>query len=480
MNWLTNPNTGAHPSNVLSEIDGAGADPDDFANMSLDFRNMSLDKQPPVVNDRSHLPNPPEEAQPPKPSPTRLIPERESSSASPDLHQSGRNGSPEPDGFSDLSQQAQSDIGPADTPDHGCQEPDPDEPVPDEGGVPYFGTPGVIRSIDVQELSDLIQIDDIKTSVEFVRGLESATLDDQEMRLGSEALERLRHPPQYQLETPSPDLHLTVDLYLAVGNASQETYNVIQTAIQRRYPESELLSYDQIKNKVAQMSGITDLVHDMCVNSCLAYTGPFSALDTCPTCGEPRYDQITLANSDGKVKKPRQEFRSMPIVPQLQAPWQHPDNAASVQYCDTRTADIISELKRSDGVLDSYNDFFHGSEYLRAVDDSHIKLGDMILMFSMDGAQLYHNKNSDCWIVYGSSLTTAQTIVTRNCMLYQLSSFPVHTNPKTVTPTFTLAYTIWRLSRRKAFVSGTLHPILCSHQNCFSLWLLRMDLVWFI
>lgn len=412
MNWPTNPNTGAHPSNVLGEIDGAGADPDDFANMSLDFGNMSLDEQPPIVNDRSHSPNPPEEAQPPQPSPTGLIPERESSDASPNLHQSGRNGSPEPepDGFSDLSQQAQSDIGPdqippmtssvaaADTPDHGCQEPDPDEPVPDEGGVPYFGTPSVTRSIDVHELSDLIQIDDIKTSMEFVRGLESATLDDQEMRLGSEALERLRDPPQHQLETPSPDLRLAVDLYLAVGNASQETYNVIRTAIQRRYPESELLSYGQIKNKVAQMSGITDLVHDMCINSCLAYTGPFSALDTCPTCGEPRYDQITLANSDGKVKKPRQEFHSMPIGPQLQALWRHPDSAASVQYCDTRTADIIDELKRSDGVLDIYDDFFHGSEYLRAVDDGRIKPGDMILMFSMDGAQLYRNKNSDCWI----------------------------------------------------------------------------------
>jgi hypothetical protein len=191
MNWPMNLNTGTHPSNVFSKIDGAGADLNNFANMSLDFRNMSLDEQPPIANDQSHSPNPPEEAQPPQPSPTGLIPNRESSSALPNLHQSGMDGSLEPDGFSDLSQQAQSDIGPdqippmtssvaaADTPDHGCQK--PDKPVPEKGGEPYLGTPSVTTSIDLQELSDLIQNDDIKTSMEFVRGLKSTTLDHQEM-----------------------------------------------------------------------------------------------------------------------------------------------------------------------------------------------------------------------------------------------------------------------------------------------------------
>jgi len=61
---------------------------------------------------------------------------------------------------------------------------------------------------------------------------------------------------------------------------------------------------------IAQMSDIMPLIHDMCINSCLVYTGPFATLKTCPTCGESWYDQIMLANSDGKVKKPWQEFLS--------------------------------------------------------------------------------------------------------------------------------------------------------------------------
>ena len=51
--------------------------------------------------------------------------------------------------------------------------------------------PSVTRDFDLQELSDLVQINDIKIAMEFVCGLESATLDDKEMRLDSEALERL-------------------------------------------------------------------------------------------------------------------------------------------------------------------------------------------------------------------------------------------------------------------------------------------------
>lgn len=136
----------------------------------------------------------------------------------------------------------------------------------------------------------------------------------------------------------------------------------------------------------------------MCINSCLAFVGPFTGLDACPTCGESHYDEITLANSHGKVKKPHQEFHTMPIGPQLQALWQHPESVASVKYGDTRTAEIMEELQRTGGFINTYDDFLHGMEYLNAVASGHIKPGDPLLMFSMDSAQLFCNKQPDCWI----------------------------------------------------------------------------------
>jgi hypothetical protein len=166
----------------------------------------------------------------------------------------------------------------------------------------------------------------------------------------------------------------------------------------RSFVATELFSYDQIKSRVMQMSGVTSLIHNMCINGCLAFTGPFAGLEACLTCGEPRYKQITFANSDGRIKKAHQVFHTMPIGLQLQALWHHPESAARARYLDARTAEIIEELKCNDKLLDSYDDFLHGTEYLRAVESGQIKPGDMVVMFSMDGTQLYCNKQSDCWI----------------------------------------------------------------------------------
>jgi hypothetical protein len=45
-----------------------------------------------------------------------------------------------------------------------------------------------------------------------------------------------------------------------------------------------------------------------------------------------------------------------------------------------------------------YGDFFDGSDYLDTMAGKQIMSEDMVLMFSIDGAQLYRNKASDCWI----------------------------------------------------------------------------------
>jgi hypothetical protein len=218
------------------------------------------------------------------------------------------------------------------------------------------------------------------------------------MQLDSECLDCLRNPPQESIDISNLDLHLTLNIYLVVGNASQETYNAVQTVILCCYPENKLLSYDQIKRRVMQMSGVTSLIHDMCINGCLVFMGPFAGLEACLTCSEPQYEQVTLTNSGRWIKKAHQEFHTMPIGPQLQALWCHPESAAHAKYLDAHTHEIIEELKHNDRLLDSYDDFLHGAEFLQAVESGRIKPGNMVFMFSMDGTQLYHNKQLDCWI----------------------------------------------------------------------------------
>jgi hypothetical protein len=280
-------------------------------------------------------------------------------------------------------------------PDPGSQQLDDVEPPQDAQRVDEE----LLQSgLDFEELCDLAETDDIKLALSFITLLQNASLEDDGMRLDPDVYDRLLHPPQEELDLHDPDLRLALDLFLAVGNSSQETYISVRKAIRRRYPEEDVLTYDQIKRRVAQLSGVVPLVHDMCVKTCVAYVGPFRDLDTCPYCGELRYDPIKLAASDGKTKVARREFHTMPIGPQLQALWRNKDSAQRMRYRDIRTEEILKELGQNDGNIPSYYDFFHGSEYLQAVEDGHIKEGDPVLMFSIDGAQLYQNKASDCWI----------------------------------------------------------------------------------
>ncbi|KAF8222026.1 hypothetical protein L208DRAFT_1194229, partial [Tricholoma matsutake] len=84
--------------------------------------------------------------------------------------------------------------------------------------------------------------------------------------------------------------------------------------------------------------------------------------------------------------------------PQLQVQWQDDEGANQMGYQRTKTQEIITKLQQTGGVLSRFSDFLHSSGYLEAVRVGCIKDTDMVLMLSMDGAQLYEHKTSDCWI----------------------------------------------------------------------------------
>jgi hypothetical protein len=105
---------------------------------------------------------------------------------------------------------------------------------------------------------------------------------------------------------------------LFLGNPSEATYETNRAIIQDRIPEANIPTYYRAGRIIAEMTGIESVVHHMCINSCVAFTGPFLTLDKCPICKEPRYDQFRLQSTHGRDKVPRQEFHTIPIGPQLQ------------------------------------------------------------------------------------------------------------------------------------------------------------------
>src|ERR1700692_4349096 len=120
---------------------------------------------------------------------------------------------------------------------------------------------------DLAELSRLARLDDIKDAMIFIEALRSATLDNGLISFDPDALERLRNPPREVLSIDDPDVLLSLKLFLA--DTTEAAYSSIRNAIMERFPDSEVLSYYQVRRRVALLSGIQPIVHDMCIDSCV-------------------------------------------------------------------------------------------------------------------------------------------------------------------------------------------------------------------
>ena len=167
-------------------------------------------------------------------------------------------------------------------------------------------------------------------------------------------------------------------------------YHSSQAAIIHHHPDDKILSYVWIKSKIAELSRVIPIVHHMCINSCAAFTGPFSNLVECPICHEACYI--------GETKSPWWEFHIIPIGPQLQALWHTEEGAWNIWHWSQHTAAIIAQIEANEGHIPIFDDVYNSSNYLEAIAHGDITSDDMVPMFSIDGAQLYQMKVSNCWI----------------------------------------------------------------------------------
>lgn len=205
------------------------------------------------------------------------------------------------------------------------------------------------------------RLDDIKIALKFADGIKEASLESKIEPLDEKIIEQIRNPPTHILSIDNLDHCLSLDIFLSVGNASEASYNSIRSALLRRYPESEILTYYKVKQLVANLSGIVPILRDMCINSCVGYTGAFVELVSCPHCGENRYEGV-LAK-----KIPRKQFYTLPLAPQLQALWRAPEGARSMEYRKQCTEEVLRDLQTNAGAKSLlYKDFFNGSDYIEA------------------------------------------------------------------------------------------------------------------
>ena len=128
---------------------------------------------------------------------------------------------------------------------------------------------------------------------------------------------------------------------------------------------------------------------DMCLNSCMAYTGPLVDCTTCFYCNTVQYKSVLetetadfKAENDPKEAGPVsmtqvQQFFTVPNGPQLQALWQHSKSANLMKYYTLHTLQVQQEINVNP--MQFYDNIFCGSEYLQAVADRKIKENDIFL-----------------------------------------------------------------------------------------------------
>jgi hypothetical protein len=240
---------------------------------------------------------------------------------------------------------------------------------------------------------DLVpHLDALRTSVEFIRGISHASLDTDP--LPSDVLERLQFPITEPLVIDKY-LRLSLDAFLVSINGSQATYDGFCDAIRRFAPDAQPLSYDRMKRTVTDLTGVVSIMTDMCYNSCVAFSGPFSDLSACPECSSPRYESVTRGNRVISVS--RKQALTIPVGPQIQAQYRSREGAWNMGHRH-RVMDALLARLREGGSIEVYEDVYCSSILLEAAQRGDLTPDDTVLMLSIDGAQLYQSKQSDCWI----------------------------------------------------------------------------------
>ncbi|KZV99848.1 hypothetical protein EXIGLDRAFT_605347 [Exidia glandulosa HHB12029] len=235
-------------------------------------------------------------------------------------------------------------------------------------------------------------IPEIQLIQDYIAAVEAADINNGD--LSSASVHRLLNPPTSQLvldEEKDRGLLLSLRQFLAHANGPENGYAASIRACKRAGVAEKLYSLAELKGWMSDATGVIPIVHDMCPASCQAYTGPLAAEESCRTCKLSRY-------IPGSNRQPRQTFHTIPLAPVVQSMHRDPDVSKQFQYGAQKLEDTLQYAKTHEGKIPLYDDILCGRDILRAYARKDILPSDILLMGSYDGCQIYHDKQSDCWI----------------------------------------------------------------------------------
>ncbi|KAF9228360.1 hypothetical protein BS17DRAFT_692925 [Gyrodon lividus] len=196
----------------------------------------------------------------------------------------------------------------------------------------------VCPNINIDQLTETAILPKLRETMECIVSLRNASLDDAAAKLDEVALQQICNPPQATLEINTPEIWHSISTYLALEHSSQNAYEHVHHSHHINYPDhAEMLSFSEVKRTIAEYTGVEKIQNDMCLNTCLAYTGPYELLESCQKCTTSHWNQEKLHTSNGHTKVPGCKFTTITLATQLQAWFHHPQSTREMQYLHAHT-----------------------------------------------------------------------------------------------------------------------------------------------
>ena len=150
-----------------------------------------------------------------------------------------------------------------------------------------------------------------------------------------------------------------------------------------------------MQQKLIDLTGVIPVVTDMCFDLCVAFTGPFSELCTCPECSSAQYETVMQGNRC--VSVPCKQALTIPVGPQIQAQYQSHKGTWNMGHQVHVMEPLLAKLQDG-GSIETYDNIYCSSILVNAARHGDLASDDVVLMLSVDSMQLYQSKQSDCWI----------------------------------------------------------------------------------
>ena len=183
------------------------------------------------------------------------------------------------------------------------------------------------------------------------------------------------------------------------SNGTVLTYNEHCKVLQAS-SRTQIISLFRVRKLTASLTGFHPTKVNMCPKSCIAYTGSYKDLETCPhappsgvLCGEPRFK-----SGSWQKRRPNAQVTILLVMETIKAFFANSEMSHKIRYrdaCLKATLDVVGNMTKR--YLDFSNGVVHQHQYenLHLFQDSQ----DIVLALSTDGAQLTMKKQSNTWLL---------------------------------------------------------------------------------